>query len=48
MDIVINSFDDTLVELNKIVKIINENKNDIINKFNNKLNENKINNLLVI
>lgn len=48
MDIVINSFDDTLVELNKIVKIINENKNDIIKNFSNKLNENKINDLLVI
>jgi hypothetical protein len=48
MDIVINSFDDTLVELNKVVQIINEKRIESQETIKDNYKENQAENLVLL
>jgi hypothetical protein len=48
MDIVINSFDDTLVELNKVVQIINEKRIESQETIKDNYKENRAENLVLL
>lgn len=48
MDIVINSFDDTLVELNKVVQIINEKRIESQETIKDNYNKNRTEDLVLL